>query len=302
MTEINNVAQLEVSELKSTKSNRVWEIDYLRGLCIILMVFDHIMWQIHDFIGGFFDIGSWANPSIPSFLLNYHYFGTWYYTHNFRIQFRAMVLFIFFFLCGISINFSRNNVKRGLLCLGCGLIVTTVTSILCGINVLNVQDYLIIFGVLSCLGSSILITYFIRKLVYKLTDNNFKIWIAVGFGLSWLVILLGKFFLAQFPYYYINKSSGLSWFTAITGNIIGFARFGGDYFPLFPYLGYTIIGCVIGELVYKNKESLFKKQPKWCIPISYVGRKTLWIYLLHIPVITVIHIIIFLACGFHIKF
>lgn len=302
MTELNSAAVANVNELKPTKSNRVWEIDFLRGVCIILMVFDHIMWQIHDFIWRYFDIGSWSNPSIPTFLVNYHNFGSFYYLNNFRIVFRTMVLFLFFFISGISINFSKNNAKRGCLCLGCGIIITIITSILCACKVTNIQDHLIMFGVLSCLGSSILITYFLRKLVYKLTNNNLKIWIGVAFVLSWVLILLGKYFEKEFPYYYIQTSSPLSWFRAITGNILGFSRFGGDYFPLVPYLAYMIIGCVIGEIVYKNKESLFKKQPKWCIPFSYVGKKTLWIYLLHIPIITLIHAIIFLACGFHITF
>ncbi len=300
---MENVENLALEENKEVKvSKRVWEIDFLRGICILLMVFDHLMWQIHDFIWKYFDIGGWSNPNIPSFLVGYHEFGSWYYTNNFRIVFRLMVLFIFFFISGISINFSKNNTKRGLICIGCGLIITLVTSILCGFKVLNPQDSLISFGVLSCLGTSILITYYLKKLVYKLSNNNFKIWIVVVGITSWILILLGEYFKIQFPSYHLDVNSPVSFIIGILGNIFGFSNFGGDFFPLVPFLAYMLLGSLCGELIYKNKESLFKKEPKWCKCFSYVGKKTLWIYLLHIPLITLIHVILFLACGFHIKF
>lgn len=296
---MENIENLTLNDNK--KSKRVWEIDFLRGICIILMVFDHLMWQIHDFIWRYFDI-IWTNPSIPSFLLGYHEFGSWYYMNNFRIVFRLMILFIFFFISGISINFSKNNVKRGLICLGCGLIITLITVLLCIFKIIDPQTSLISFGVLSCLGTCILITHFLKKIVYKITNDNFKIWIVVVCILSWILILLGNYFKLEFPMYILDKASPLSYFIGILGNIFGFCNFGGDYFPLVPFLAYMLIGSLFGELIYKNKESLFKKEPKWCKGFTYVGKNTLWIYLLHIPVITLLHIILFLACGYHFNF
>ena len=295
-------SRVDLEKKEEVKKQRVWEIDFLRGICILLMVFDHLMWQIHDFIWKYFGITDWTASNIPEFLRQYHYFGTFYYTNDFRIEFRFMVLFLFFFICGISMNFSKNNTKRGLVCLICGLCITLVTIVLCMTNVIDPQGSLISFGVLSCLGSCILITHFLKKLVYKMFNNNFNAWVITVCILSWILILLGKYFRVHFPSYELVRNDPMSYFVGILGNIFGFANFGGDYFPLVPYLAYTLLGNMLGEVFYKNKTSLFKKEPKVCKPFTVVGRNTMWIYLLHIPVITLIHVLLFIACGFRVKF
>ena len=301
MCEKKKLNSLDADNLKEeTKKQRVWEIDFLRGICIILMVFDHLMWQIHDFVWKYFGITDWTSSNIPEFLRQYHYFGTFYYTNDFRIEFRLMVLFLFFFISGISMNFSKNNQKRGLICLGLGLVITLITIILCITNIIDPQESLICFGVLSCLGSCILITHYLKKLIYKIFDNNFNAWIITVCILSWILILLGKYFRVHFPSYLLNKGDPMSYFIGILGNIFGFANFGGDFFPLVPYLAYMMLGSMLGEVFYKDKRSLFKKEPKACKPFTIVGRNTMPIYLFHIPLITLFHIILFLCCGFKI--
>lgn len=288
--------------IKVKKKERIWEIDFLRGICLILMVFDHMMWQIHNFIGNFFNIESWSNPAIPSFLLNYHNFGNFYYLNDFRICFRLFILFLFFFLCGISINFSNNNLKRSLICIGFGLVITIITVIFCALKVITVQNSLISFGVLSCLGTCILITCFLRKFILKITNNNYNYWVVTVFILSFTLIFLGNYFRVKFPFYKININDPMNIFIGIIGNIFGFANFGGDFFPLVPYLGYMMIGCLFGETFYKERKSLFNKEPKCLKPITYVGRHSLPIYLFHIPVITIFHCILFISSGFWFNF
>ena len=61
-----------------------------------------------------------------------------------------------------------------------------------------------------------------------------------------------------------------------------------DYFPLFPQLGYFLIGAAIGKTAYREKRTLlpgaFQQTPVarffcWC------GRQSLFIYLLHQPIV-----------------
>ena len=61
-----------------------------------------------------------------------------------------------------------------------------------------------------------------------------------------------------------------------------------DYFPLLPHLGFFLLGSVLGRTLYKKKESLLPGvSPKNILvrSLSFCGRHSLWIYLLHQPVL-----------------
>ena len=62
-----------------------------------------------------------------------------------------------------------------------------------------------------------------------------------------------------------------------------------DYFPLLPNLGFFLLGAALGRTVYGKKQTLlpmvnsqniFLRFLQWC------GRQSLWIYLLHQPVLS----------------
>jgi uncharacterized membrane protein len=61
-----------------------------------------------------------------------------------------------------------------------------------------------------------------------------------------------------------------------------------DYFPLLPNLGYFLLGAVLGRTIYRHKRSLLP-QVSQSNPIvralCFCGRQSLWIYLLHQPVL-----------------
>ena len=62
-----------------------------------------------------------------------------------------------------------------------------------------------------------------------------------------------------------------------------------DYFPLLPHLGFFLIGAALGKTLYKRRTSLLPKV-KDTNPIlrflRFCGKHSLWIYLLHQPVIS----------------
>lgn len=296
------------------KRKRVWEIDFLRGIVIILMVLDHSMWFIYDFTYKYFDCNiSFINGSYVSFpndngvvannfILGYMNAAEWYYNLPLRWAIRSIILIVFFMLSGISFHFSKNNLKRGLMLLGFGGIITILTYTLSYIGILNFQTSAISFGVISCYGGVILIGCLLKWITNKFSKENSN---NIFYIISFFLILLSLFLIELYARYKIdvpvNQYDFLSVLNGFIGNILGYSNFGGDYFPIFPYLAYFLIGIIVGETIYKDKKSLFKKEFKVFKPINYIGSHTLWIYVFHVPCIILFNCIIFWSSGFNLS-
>ena len=66
-----------------------------------------------------------------------------------------------------------------------------------------------------------------------------------------------------------------------------------DYFPLLPNLGFFLVGAWIGRQVYKDKQTRFPGvNEKYYRPLCALGRSSLWVYLLHQPVLAGIAMLI----------
>jgi uncharacterized membrane protein len=91
------------------KRGRIPEIDFLRGLALLLMVWHHAMYDVRYIFG------------IDAFAFQDSY---WFY----RIG-RPIVLALFLLVSGISTRFSGNNLKRGLRMLLFAVIATVLTAI-----------------------------------------------------------------------------------------------------------------------------------------------------------------------------
>ncbi len=62
-----------------------------------------------------------------------------------------------------------------------------------------------------------------------------------------------------------------------------------DQLPLFPYLGYYLLGCAIGQTLYASGEPFWKGERgllhTFGRPIRFMGRHALFVYLFHQPVL-----------------
>jgi uncharacterized membrane protein len=62
-----------------------------------------------------------------------------------------------------------------------------------------------------------------------------------------------------------------------------------DYLPIVPWMGFFLVGTLIGRLVYAGRCSAFPGAPAWLIaasrPFAFMGRHSLVIYVLHQPVL-----------------
>ena len=133
------------------KSNaRFWEIDFLRGIAIILMIIFHFLYDLN-----YLNIFNFSLYS--GYILIYVY----------------LVGIIFFLLVGISLTLSYSKVKetltknklifkyliRGLKIFSLGLIITIITF-------LFLEKGFVVFGVLHCIGISIIFSYPFLKFRY----------------------------------------------------------------------------------------------------------------------------------------
>lgn len=130
------------------KNNRVWEIDFARGIAILLMVTFHLIVDLKDFYS--YDVEYMS--------------GLWYYEGK-------LSAILFMIVSGISCTFSKSNSKRGVKVFTFGLILTVITFFF------SPQTY-IRFGILHFLGISMILYDLINRLDVK--------WIAAIGSLSFI--------------------------------------------------------------------------------------------------------------------
>lgn len=230
---------------------RIWELDALRGLCILGMVVVHFIYDLVELYG----LVTWEYPALFLFIRDW-----------------GGVLFLL--ISGICVTLGSRCCRRGALVFACGMICTAVTV---GMYLLHFsgQGIIIYFGVLHCLGICMLLWPLFRKLPW------------------WGLLSLGVLFSAAGLYLdtlpgidsYLLMPLGLPWKTFVSS----------DYFPLLPNLGYFLLGAAMGKTLYCSKQSLLPQVNAQSWPIRLLtlcGKHSLWIYLLHQPVLSAVFFLI----------
>ena len=123
--------------MKST-STRCALLDELRGLDLISMMLYHGMWDLVYLFG----------VSAP-------WYGSWQ-----GELWQQSICWVFILLSGFCLPLGRHPVKRGAVVFGCGALVTAVTLIFMPADV-------VWFGVLTLLGSAMIITGLLEKWMEK---------------------------------------------------------------------------------------------------------------------------------------
>lgn len=226
---------------------RIWELDALRGLCVLGMVAVHFVYDLVDLYG----VVDWEYPALFVFIRQW-----------------GGVLFLL--ISGICVTLGSHSTRRGLLVFACGMVCTAVTY---GMYLLRFagKGMIIYFGVLHCLGSCMLLWRIFRKLPpWALGILGVLL---VGIGLYWRTVPF-----VDTPFL---MPLGLPW--------KGFAS--SDYFPLLPNVGFFLLGSVLGKTLYPRKESLFPRVDVQNPIVRFFllcGKHSLWIYLLHQPILSVL--------------
>ncbi len=228
---------------------RFWEIDFLRGIAVVLMIIFNYAFALR-------------------YLRIYAFDANWL----FWWLFPRLIAGIFIFLVGVSLSVSYSRRKRykygidlykkyifrgaGIFLLG--LIITAVTWYL-------FPNAAIFFGILHFIGLSIILSPIFIRFNYE------------NIIFAALFILVGIYFST-----FAVDVHSLLWLGLIPENFYTF-----DYFPIFPWFGIILFGIFFGGKLYKNGKRNFRirKQPsKFFLP-CFLGRHSLIIYFLHQPLL-----------------
>src|SRR3989338_7051105 len=229
---------------------RFWELDFLRGVAIIMMIIFHLLYDLSylsifpvNTTSGFWRIFGYCSAVIFLSLV-----GCCLYVSSSRTN------------IGLKTSLPKKYIMRGLKIFSLGLVLTAITWIM-------FPREFIVFGVLHLIGFSIIIlTPFIR----------FK----------YIMLFAGIFILVLSP---VVEAAvvDMPYFVWLGFMYRGFSTL--DYFPVFPWIAAVMFGIFAGHVFYKNKVRqhtfFFSSRNEFSRPIQYLGKHSLLIYLLHQPII-----------------
>ena len=274
--------------------NRIWELDFIRGICVLLMIFDHTLYDIADIFGkSWYEAAVAAGKSNAEFLYNIwqaartYYFGSTQSTFwgvlssgsPIRAFVEPMVVVIFAIVCGISCSFSRSNLKRGIELGIFAILITVVTRLID-------ESMMITFGVFQMFTVAILFWCLIDFIC-----RHDKIKTAMACGIIGVIMLIINHCLLNI---WLLDQQAFS--TNSNGFFLGYFMLGvnkipsADYQPIFPYVAWMLIGASLGPIIYMNKKSLLPHLGKydWYEPVNFWGRSAMWVYVAHQIVIGLI--------------
>lgn len=242
------------------RCERYWEIDAIRGLALFGMLFFHLLAILVMFH---------ILEETPQFLFYYKSY--------------VVVSAAFILIAGVALvlrynrmfgkpmeSYYRNIAKKALVLLFIAMCITALTW-LASVVIYN-NDVFIKFGFLHMLSISMLISIPLLR---------FGKW-NILFGI--VIVLIGCFIMPgiQEP----------GWLYPLGIHGADFLQHTPDYFPLFPWSGFILLGIGLGNIFYpKGVRSFSVRKPgvlgRFFAKMGY-GKVTLIIYLVHMPIFFVI--------------
>lgn len=264
-------------------------LDTIRGITIISMLAFHLCWDLMYFgmgVGAGFLYGRGAY--------------IW----------QQSICWTFIMLSGFCFSMGRHHLKRGLLALGGGIIITVVTLIV-------IPDERDIFGVLWLIGISTLIMIPIDRFIHRKKDTsqseadqkNFTGQSKSASCGKCIIMTLVSFFVFLFAKHINSGYLGFSWintegvtfylpqklYRGYFMTLAGFTDpnfYSSDYFSIIPWFflfatGYFLSKVVIpalqaaGQSAGNETDTISRVFSFNIRPLSFIGRHSLIIYMLH---------------------
>lgn len=255
------------------KKQRIWELDLIRGLLLILVTWDHIgifgyCWNI---IGASNAFGVWLRDFMFKYLAS-----------GLRFGFEPVLIWTLVLLSGINCTFSRNHTRRAIKMLTLDLVF------IIGYTIIKpyFPDILMgetIFNILTIFSISFVVWVFIEKF-------NVKSEYLVIFGI--ILILYGLYYYLRFRTTLIGEQLTLSkaneWLYFLVYNTNAYTISYNNFEPLLPALGFFLLGGAYGRKFFARRESLVSnKVPKGLKPVLWIGKHSLSVFILGAPILVV---------------
>ena len=226
-------------------------LDELRGLDLISMMLFHVCWDL-VFL---FDMNMGWYAGTPGRL--------W----------QQAICWVFILLSGFCAPFGRHMLRRGITVFAAGALVTAATLVF-------MPEGRVIFGVLTFLGTAMLLTGVLEPLLKKVMP-------AVGFAVSAVLFVLcspvssGRVGIGSWQVL-LPQNLYANYFTAFLG-FYPFWFYSADYYALLPWLFLFWAGYFLHSVVGWERMGLLRHSV--CPSLGWMGRHSLLLYLLHQPVI-----------------
>jgi len=237
------------TKIMTAAGDRFWEIDFLRGLAILMMIFFHALWDLDYF--GIFKVDVHA--------------GFW-------LIFARATAILFLLLVGVSLTLGRSlqkrdcgthfahYLRRGATLFSLGMAVTFATWVSLG-------EGFVVYGVLHLIGTATVLAYPLLK--FRVLN------LILGGGIMSVGFLFrGMRF--DFPW--------LLWLGFPPRHFHSV-----DYFPILPWFGVVLIGLFLGRTLYQDRSRTFVvpdlSDRALARYLAILGRNSLLIYLVHQPLL-----------------
>lgn len=241
---------------------RYYLIDGIRGIAIVNMVVFHFMYDVFIVYG--------KNPD-------------WYSLPATHIWQQA-ICWTFIFVSGFVWEYGKKkNLRRGIVINVLGCLITLVTLV-------AMPSQAVWFGILNFIGCAILLVLPLEKAANRLSP-------AWGLAVCFLLfVLLRKIELGiiGIPGLFQLRLPDVLYTTKIL-TPLGFPYSGfssGDYFPILPWMFLYLCGFYFNRIFMR--QSSWQKIARFKLPcLSALGTKSLWIYMLHQPLLMLVCMVFF---------
>lgn len=245
-------------EASVKNKSRLNFLDEIRGLAVFCMIFYHAFYICGSFFGQ-----EWAS-----------------YLFDFFLPVQPWFAGIFIFVCGVSCTLSESNLKRGLVLLGVAVGFTLVTALI--LPAMGFEGTEVYFGILHLLAVSVLLYAFVEKKLRRISPFAGILLCAVLFAFT-SGISEGRLGYGNLVNLTLPESLYENNYLMPLG-IYSPRFYSADYFPLFPDIFIFFSGALTGR-IYTGRG-----YPDWVYPkripfLGALGRHSLIIYIVHMPVI-----------------
>lgn len=230
-------------------------LDIIRGLTLIEMIIYHGIWDL-----------------VYVFGCDFLWFG-----QTGAYIWQQSICWTFIFLAGFCWNMGKNKIKHGSIVFIGGMIIT-------GVTILFMPEEKIVFGVLTLLGSCMLLMVPLDKIFKKIKGEQ-------GVIISFLLFVVfrnvnkGELGFEQLNFFKLPKEWYKNYITAYFG-FPGDGFSSTDYFSIFPWMFLFLTGYFLYQWMQQKTKLQLLHKIKLKLPfVEWMGKNSLLIYMVHQPLV-----------------